>query len=75
MTKAEQERLKAWRSKVLKQAGEGARNVARVCRYFGISRQAFYRWKRRFEEDGEVGLCDRPRTPRHFASLISASAV
>jgi transposase-like protein len=23
------------------------RNVARACRHFGISRQTFYRWKRR----------------------------
>ena len=25
------------------------RNVARTCRHFGISRQSFYRWKRRFD--------------------------
>ena len=25
------------------------RNVARTCRHFGISRQTFYRWKRRFD--------------------------
>jgi putative transposase len=27
------------------------RNVALTCRYFGISRQTFYRWKRRYDPD------------------------
>ena len=37
--------------------GERSRNVARTCRHFGISRQAFYRWKRRFDAHGAAGLC------------------
>jgi len=63
MTKAEQARLVAWRSKVLQQAAD-VRNVARVCRRFGISRKSFYKWKRRHTEHGDAGLCDRPRTPQ-----------
>ncbi len=63
MTKVEQARLRAWRFKVLQQAADGSRNVARTCRHFGISRQAFYRWKRRYDAQGEAGLWDRPRTP------------
>jgi len=62
MTKGEQARLSAWRSKVLQQAA-GEQNVARVCRRFGISRKSFYKWKRRHAEHGDAGLCDRPRTP------------
>jgi len=65
MTKAEQARVLAWRLKILRWAAEEPRQVARTCRHFGISRTAFYRWKRRFEERGEAGLADRPRTPRH----------
>ena len=64
MTKAEQTRLTTWRFKVLQRAGEASRNVARTCRHFGISRQAFYKWKRRYDAYGAAGLCDRPRTPR-----------
>jgi transposase len=64
MTKAEQTRLMTWRLKVVQRAGEGARNVARTCRHFGISRQAFYKWKKRYKAHGAAGLCDRPRTPR-----------
>jgi transposase InsO family protein len=63
MTKAEQARLWTWRFKVLQRAGESSRSVARTCRHFGISRQAFYKWKRRFEEFGAAGLYDRPRAP------------
>src|SRR5678816_310018 len=63
MTKAEQARLLGWRLKVLRRASEYSRNVARTCRHFGLSRQAFYKWKKRYEEFGEAGLCDRPRAP------------
>lgn len=63
MTKGEQARLTAWRLRVLQQAAE-ARNVARTCRRFGISRKSFYKWKRRHTEYGDAGLCDRPRAPR-----------
>jgi transposase InsO family protein len=48
---------------VLQRACEGSRNVARTCRHFGISRQVFYKWRRRYEAYGAAGLCDRPRTP------------
>jgi len=63
MTKAEQSRLTAWRLRVLQQAADDG-NVARVCRRFGISRKSFYKWKRRPAEHGDIGLCDRARTPR-----------
>jgi transposase InsO family protein len=63
MTKAERTRLVAWRFKVLQHAGAAPRNVARTCRYFGISRKTFYKWKRRYDAHREAGLCDRPRAP------------
>ena len=37
--------------------------MARACRHFGISRKTFYKWKRRHDDDGDAGLCDRPRAP------------
>src|SRR5262245_57352414 len=63
MTKAEQARLSSWRLKVMQRATAGARNVASTCRHSGISRKTFYKWKRRYAEHGDAGLCDRPRTP------------
>ena len=56
MTKSEQTRLWTWRFKVLQRAGESSRNVAQTCRHFGISRQAFYKWKKRFDIRGAAGL-------------------
>ncbi len=64
MTKAEQARRMAWRFKVVQEACERSRNVARTCRHFGISRQAFYRWKRRYDALGVTGLADRPSRPQ-----------
>jgi transposase InsO family protein len=63
MTKEEQARLVRFRSKLLQMAAGSSRGVARACRHFGISRNAFYKWKKRFDEHGDAGLCDRPRTP------------
>jgi hypothetical protein len=61
--------------KVLEYADEGARNVAKTCRHFGISRQAFYRWKRRVKEHGAAGLCDRRRTPQRSPRATSRDIV
>jgi len=72
MTKTEQTWLLTWRLKVLQYAAERPRNVARTCRHFGISRRAFYKWKRRYDVHGEAGLYDRPprSTPREVVSKI-----
>ena len=40
------------------------RNASLTCRHFGISRQTFYRWKRRYDREGARGLEDRPRHPK-----------
>jgi transposase-like protein len=48
---------------VLRQVEEVTGNVALTCRYFGISRQLYDTWLRRYEADGLEGL--RPRSRRH----------
>jgi putative transposase len=40
------------------------RNAARTCRYFGISRQTFYRWQRRFDPQDLTTLEPRAHRPR-----------
>ena len=35
-------------------------NVSKTCRYFGISRETFYKWKRTYENVGEKGLIHSP---------------
>src|SRR5215831_229119 len=37
--------------------------VAELCRQYGISRKTAYKWLRRFEEHGVVGLTDGSRKP------------
>jgi transposase InsO family protein len=42
---------------------QGVDDVAGFCRAQGISRQTYYKWKRRFEREGLDGLRDRTRRP------------
>lgn len=39
-------------------------NVSLTCRYFGISRQTFYRWKRRYDPRDLSSLEDRASSPK-----------
>jgi putative transposase len=41
------------------------RNARRTCRHFGISRQTFYRWKRRFDRHDLTTLEGRSHRPRN----------
>jgi transposase InsO family protein len=85
MTTAQQARLVAWRLKILQWGGDQPRSVAQTCRYFGISRPTFYKWKKRFEAHGG-GRVRRPvpntapLAPRHQSgggqqNLVSARAL
>lgn len=40
-------------------------NISLTCRYFGISRQTFYRWKRRYNPRDLSSLEDRQSSPRN----------
>jgi len=63
--------------RVLKHA-EQSKNVAKTCKYFGISRQSFYTWQKVYIELGEEGLVNsKPcpknpalRTPAHIEEKI-----
>ena len=39
---------------------QGVDDVAAFCRAQGISRQSYYKWKKRFDLEGLDGLKDRP---------------
>ncbi len=41
------------------------RNAALTCRYFGISRQTFYRWRRRYDRYRLSSLEERSHRPKH----------
>jgi transposase InsO family protein len=63
VTDKELDRNAARRLAIIKHAQEVTGNVALTCRYYGISRQVFYRWYRRYEEEGLAGLRDRSKRP------------
>lgn len=44
-------------------AKEVSGSVAKTCRYYGISRNRYYRWYSRYRELGEAGLRDHSRRP------------
>jgi transposase len=43
-----------------------AHNARLTCRYFGISPQTFYRWKRRYNHKHLASLEDRSHRPQHL---------
>ena len=48
---------------IIQHAEEVTGNVAMTCRYCEISRQVYYRWLRRYQEQGVDGLRDLSRRP------------
>ena len=75
MTNADQKRVSSWRLRILQCGTATPRSVAKTCRHYGISRRAFYKWKRRYDELGVAGLCDRPRIPRRSPTAIAPEVV
>jgi transposase InsO family protein len=50
----------------------GVGNVAGFCREQGISRQTFYKWRRRFQAEGVGGLAERSRRPDRHPGRVDA---
>jgi transposase-like protein len=40
-------------------------NVSKTCRYFGISREAYYKWKRDYDARGEAVLINSKPCPQN----------
>ncbi|MGW6865138.1 helix-turn-helix domain-containing protein [Streptomyces sp. NPDC054901] len=57
---------------VLRHAEEVTGNVALTCRYYGISRTCFYKWQRRYQDEGLEGLRDRSSKPHHCPHATEA---
>ena len=55
MTEQQLARMAKRRLAILRHAEEITGNVALTCRYYGISRQCFYTWKRRYDATGGAG--------------------
>lgn len=46
-------------------------NISKTCRYFGICRETFYKWKRAYEAYGEPGLIDSRPCPENHKLRLS----
>lgn len=75
MTERELARRARHRLAVLRHAEEVSGNIAATCRYYGISRQCFYTWRRRYEAEGLEGLKDRSSAPHHTPHATTADVV
>ena len=43
-------------------------DVGKTCRYFGIGRSSFYRWRAAYEQRGEAGLINAKPIPKNPAN-------
>jgi transposase len=75
MSTTTQDRQVRRRLAILHHADEITGNVAMTCRYYGVTRQSFYTWKRRYDELGEEGLKDRSRRPHHSPRATQVDVV
>jgi transposase InsO family protein len=47
-------------------------NISKACRYFGISREIFYQWKRSYAHQGEAGLINSKPCPENPKLRVAA---
>ena len=50
-------------------------NIRMTCRYFGVGRSTFYRWKSAYEKCGESGLANKSTVPKHHPKQLSQEVV
>ena len=50
---------------------EAGLTVSTACLQVGVSRTTFYRWRRRYHQEGEPGLLDRSSRPHHSPRRLS----
>ena len=63
------------RAELVLAAREENRNMAALCRVFGISRKTGYKWMERYEAEGLVGLKDLSRRPHKIPHETKADVV
>lgn len=75
MTERERERRARHRLAIIRHAQEVTNNVAKTCRYYGITRTAYYKWLRRYEAGGFEALKDGSSRPHHSPTTTKAEIV
>lgn len=75
LTGRERELRARHRLAIIRDAQEVTRNVAKMCRYYGITRTACYRWLRRYEAGGLEALKDGSSRPHRSPRTTRAEVV
>lgn len=75
VSEQELQRQAKHRLAVIRHALEISGNVAQTCRYYGISRQTYYSWFRRYEEHGLDGVRDCSKRPHVSPGATSQEVV
>ena len=50
-------------------------DVGKACRYFGVGRASFYRWRTAYRQHGMVGLENRKTAPKNPANQAAPEIV
>ena len=66
MTERELERRAQHKLAVLRHVEEVSDDVAATCPYYGINRQCYYPWRRRYEADGAEGQRGGAHLPGNY---------
>lgn len=74
MTERELDRRVARRLAIFRYHEDG-HSVALTCRRYGIARETYYKWQRRYRALGVEGLRDRSTKPYHCPFAISPEAI
>jgi transposase len=75
LTEKERERRARHRLAIIRHAQEVTRNVSKTCRYYGITRTAYYKWLRRYEAGGLEALKDGSSRPHSSPRATRAEVV
>jgi len=75
VTERELAKNAARRLAIIRHAEEVTGSVAKTCRYYGISRQIYYTWLHRYEEEGLDGLRDRSSRPKESPNATKAEVI
>jgi len=75
VTEKELAKTASRRLAIIRHAQEVSGNVALTCRYYGVTRQSYYLWLRRYEQLGVSGLRDRSSRPHLSPGATAAEVV
>lgn len=53
--------------------GDATGDVSKTCRYFGVGRASFYRWRNAYQREGEAGLTNKRSVPHNHPNKTPAA--